>query len=66
MSPFCPGVEDVGLDPEPAGGLGDAELTAGLQGGVGGGVLLAGAGSAVAAGGTADAAPGPRRSPPSQ
>ena len=51
MPPFCPGVDDVGLDAEPAGGIGDAELLFAAGCRVGVAVLVGGAGGAVAAGG---------------
>ena len=51
VAPFCPCVDDVGLDAEAARDLGDAVLVVGLWGGVGVAVLVGGAGGTVAAGG---------------
>ena len=51
MAPLCPCVDDVGLDAEPAGGIGDAELLFAAGRRVGVAVLVGRAGGAVAAGG---------------
>ena len=51
MAPFCPCVDDVGLDAEAAGDIGDAELLFAAGRRVGVAVLVGGAGGALAAGG---------------